>query len=110
MSIFAKIITREIPAKIVYEDDLCIAFHDINPAAPVHILLVPKKPIVSLDHAAPEDAPLLGYLLLKVAEIARKFGIAEKGYRVVTNIGPEGAQSVPHLHFHILGGRQMGGF
>jgi len=110
MTIFTKIINKEIPAKLVFEDDQCIAFHDIHPQAPVHVLLVPKKPIDSLAAMGPEDQALMGHLMLKVGEIARSLGIEEKGYRVVTNIGDEGGQSVRHLHFHIVGGRQMGGF
>jgi len=107
MTIFSKIINREIPAKIVFEDDLCLAFHDISPQAPVHVLLIPKKPIVSLDHLADEDAALLGHLMLKIRDVAKSLELDEKGYRVVSNIGDQGCQSVPHLHFHILGKRQM---
>jgi len=109
MTVFSKIINREIPAKIVFEDDLCLAFHDIHPEAPVHVLLVPKKPLTSLAQAGSEDKDLLAHLLLKVTDVARQLGIEERGYRVVTNVGREGGQSVPHLHFHILGGRPMGG-
>lgn len=105
-TIFGKIIRKEIPAKVVYEDDLCLCFHDVAPQAPVHVLLIPKKPIVSLAHAEAGDAEVLGHLLLKVKEIATQLGL-QKGYRVVTNIGEWGGQSVFHLHFHILGGRQM---
>lgn len=107
MTLFTKIIRREIPATIVYEDDLCLAFRDIQPQAPVHILLVPKKEIVSLAHLSEEDAPIVGHMMVKAKEIAAKQGLAEDGYRVVTNIGERGGQSVFHLHFHILGGRQM---
>lgn len=106
-TIFDKIIAREIPAKIVYEDDLCLAFRDIAPQAPQHVLLIPKKPIPSLDKVSPADQALLGHLMIKAAAIAKELGINESGYRMVTNINDDGGQSVAHLHFHILGGRQM---
>lgn len=106
-TLFTKIINKEIPADIVYEDDICLAFRDINPQAPVHILLIPKKEIVSISTLTEEDNEILGHLLLKSAEIAKQEGLEEKGYRVVTNIGNDGGQSVFHLHFHILGGRKM---
>lgn len=106
-SIFTKIINREIPAVIVYEDDLCISFRDIDPKAPQHILLVPKKEIKSLAEATEEDAPLLGHLLIKAGEIARDQGFSDSGYRVVINTNKEGGQAVYHIHLHILGGRQM---
>ena len=107
MTIFAKIIAREIPADIVHETETVLAFRDIQPQAPVHVLVIPKKPVVSLDHAEPEDARLLGDLMLACAEVARREGLDVGGYRVVTNIGNHGGQSVYHLHFHVLGGRQM---
>lgn len=107
MTIFSKIINREISANIVYEDDQCLAFTDINPQAPKHILLIPKKPIPSMADLKEEDASLLGYLMLKAAEIAKEQGLANNGYRVVVNTKDFGGQTVPHLHFHILGGRQM---
>lgn len=107
MTVFKKIIDRRIPAKIVYEDDLCLAFRDVNPQAPIHILLVPKQEIPSLAAATPEDHRLLGHLLVKAAEIARSEGLGARGYRVVVNAGPDGGQSVDHLHLHILGGRPM---
>ncbi len=106
-TIFDQIINREIPADIVYEDDLCIAFKDINPKAPVHILIIPKKNIVSLATTDQEDLKVLGHIMIKTAEIARNEGIEESGYRVVTNINADAGQSVFHLHFHILGGRKM---
>ncbi len=106
-SIFTKIINREIPAVIVYEDELCISFRDIDPKAPQHILLVPKKEIKSLAEATEEDAPLLGHLLVKAAEIARDQGFSDSGYRVVINTNKDGGQAVYHIHLHILGGRQM---
>jgi histidine triad (HIT) family protein len=107
MTIFKKIIDKEIPADIVYEDERCLAFRDINPQAPVHIQVIPKKELTNIAAAKKEDQDLLGYLLLKAAEIARKEGIAEKGFRLVLNNGRQAGQSVDHLHVHILGGRQM---
>lgn len=106
-TIFEKIITREIPAQIVYEDDLVLAFRDITPQAPTHILIVPKKPIPRIAEAGPEDHKLLGHLLLKAAEVAEKAGLKAAGYRLVINNGPDGGESVPHLHCHILGGRKL---
>ena len=106
-TIFSKIIRREIPAKIVYEDDLCLAFRDIQPQAPEHILLIPKKEISNLQAAAAADQNLLGHLLYRAAEIARSEGFAANGYRVVINNGRNGGQSVDHLHLHILAGRPM---
>jgi histidine triad (HIT) family protein len=105
-TIFSKIIRREIPADIVYEDDLCLAFRDIAPQAPVHILVIPKKPLPQLGDATPEDHALLGHLLLKVKQVAKDAGL-DGGYRVVINTGEDGGQTVDHLHLHILGGRQM---
>ena len=107
MTIFQKIIDKEIPADIVYEDELCLAFRDINPQAPVHVLVIPKRPIVSVANVAVEDAPLLGHLLVVAARVAELLELNEHGYRVVTNVGADGGQSVFHLHLHILGGRQM---
>jgi histidine triad (HIT) family protein len=105
-TIFSKIIRREIPADIVYEDDFCLAFRDVAPQAPVHILLIPKKPIVSLASTEPEDHRVLGHMMIKVRSIAEQAGLTN-GYRVVTNIGADGGQTVNHLHFHILGGRSL---
>ncbi|KZL51278.1 MULTISPECIES: histidine triad nucleotide-binding protein [Cyanophyceae] len=105
-TIFAKIIRREIPANIVYEDDLALAFTDVNPQAPVHILVIPKKPIVKLADAESQDQALLGHLLLTAQRVAAEAGL-NNGYRVVINNGADGGQSVYHLHLHILGGRQM---
>ncbi len=105
-TIFGKIIRREIPANIVYEDDLALAFKDINPQAPIHILVIPKKPIPQLDASTPEDQALLGHLLLTIKKVAKQAGLS-KGYRVVLNNGYDGGQTVYHLHFHILGDRQM---
>ena len=106
-TIFTKIIRKEIPAKIIYEDDLSLAFHDIKPQAPTHILVIPKKPIVSVEDIQPEDGALIGHLYLVIQCIAREQGIAEDGYRVVVNCGRNGGQEVPHLHFHLLAGRSM---
>lgn len=106
-TIFGKIIRREIPATIVYENETVLAFRDISPAAPTHILVIPKKPLVSVAHATKEDAQLIGELMLAAAEVARQEGIAEGGYRIVTNIGQHGGQTVFHLHLHVLGGRPM---
>lgn len=107
MTLFEKIIARQIPARIVYEDDSILAFHDINPGAPTHVLVVPKKPIARIAEAGEPDEKLLGHLLLKAAEIARQEGLAAGGFRLVINNGPDAGESVPHLHCHILGGREM---
>jgi histidine triad (HIT) family protein len=108
MTLFEKIVARQIPAKIIAEDDDLIAFHDINPQAPVHVLLVPKKPIPRLAEASDEDHSLLGKLLLKARELAEELGISQTGFRVVINSGRNGGETVPHLHVHILGGRPLG--
>jgi histidine triad (HIT) family protein len=105
-TIFTKIIRREIPADIVYEDNLAIAFRDINPQAPVHILVIPKQPIIQLSDAESQDHALMGHLLLTVKRVAEQVGLTN-GYRVVINNGSDGGQTVSHLHLHILGGRQM---
>ena len=107
MTIFQKIIAREIPAKVVWEDDEAIAFHDVNPQAPVHVLIVPKKVIPRLAEASESDRAALGKLLLVAAEIAKKLGLTG-GYRVVINNGPDAGESVPHLHVHLLGKRALG--
>ena len=106
-TIFSKIIKREIPADIVYEDDLAIAFKDITPQAPVHIIIIPKKPISQLAAAESEDEALLGHLLLTAKGVAQQVGLTN-GYRLVINNGSDGGQTVYHLHLHILGGREMG--
>lgn len=108
MSIFTEIIDREIPADIVYEDELCIAFRDINPKAPVHVLVVPKREIVSVAAAGPEDRELLGHLLVKAGEIAGQLGVSESGFRLVINTNEDAGQSVFHIHIHLLGGKGMG--
>lgn len=106
MTLFEKIIAREIPAKIVHEDEFCIAINDIQPQAPVHVLVIPKKPIPRVGQAESSDQTLLGHLLLTAAKIAKELNLAA-GYRVVINNGPHGGESVPHLHVHLLGGRQL---
>lgn len=106
-TIFQRIIDKEIQAKIAYEDELCLAFHDVKPQAPVHVLVIPKRPIISVGHLTAEDQTLAGHLLLVAKKVADQLGLSG-GYRVVANTGPDGGQSVDHLHFHILGGRQMG--
>ena len=106
-TLFEKIIAREIPAQIVYEDDLVIAFRDIAPKAPTHVLLIPKKPIPRIAEAEPEDQTVLGHLLLKAGEVAEQLGLKQGGFRLVFNNGPDAGEAVPHLHCHILGGRQM---
>lgn len=103
--IFTKIINQEIPADIVYEDDTCLAFKDINPQAPVHILLIPKKEISSVQEVKSEDQQLMGHLMTKVPEIAKKLNLAS--YRLVVNTGEDAGQTVFHLHIHILGGRKL---
>src|ERR1700735_1497546 len=107
MTLFQKIIAREIPAKIISENDDLIVFHDINPQAPVHVLLVPKKPIPRLAEATAEDGIVLAKLLLKAQETAKALGIAQTGFRVVINSGRNGGETVPHLHVHLLGGRLL---
>lgn len=106
-TLFEKIVAREIPAQIVFEDDLVLAIRDINPKAPTHVLIFPKKPLPRIAEAIPEDHKLLGHLLLKAAEVADKLGLKQSGYRLVINNGPDGGESVPHLHCHILGGRAL---
>ena len=105
-TIFKKIIDGEIPAEIVYEDELCLAFKDIQPAAPVHVLVIPKKEIENVAALSDDDQALAGHLLLAVGKVARKLGL-EDGYRVVANCGRDGGQSVDHLHLHILSGRKL---
>lgn len=105
-TIFKRIIDRELPASIVHEDDRCLAFHDVNPQAPTHILIIPLKEIPSLADAEPQDEAILGHLLLVAAKLARDLNL-ENGYRTVINIGDDGGQTVDHLHVHLLGGRQL---
>lgn len=106
-TLFQKIIDREIPAKIEYEDEQCIVLHDIQPQAPVHLLIVPKKPIARVAEAGPEDQATLGHLILVAGQMAKKLNLAQ-GFRLVINNGPHASESVPHLHVHLLAKRQMG--
>jgi histidine triad (HIT) family protein len=107
MTIFEKIAAREIPARIVHETEEFLAFHDVNPQAPVHVLIVPKRVIPRIAGASAADAELLGKMLVATREIAEKVGVAESGYRIVINNGPDAGESVPHLHMHLLGGRHL---
>ncbi|MFM8805535.1 MAG: histidine triad nucleotide-binding protein [Planctomycetia bacterium] len=106
-TIFSRIIRREIPARIEHEDDLCLAFHDVAPQAPVHVLVIPKRPIPSLADVTVADEPLLGHLVTVASSLARKLGL-DGGYRLVVNTGHDGGQTVHHLHVHLLGGRSLG--
>lgn len=106
-NIFLKIIDKTIPAKIAHEDDLCLAFHDINPQAPVHVLIIPKKVIRTHDDATADDQALLGHLHLVAIKLAKELGLVN-GYRLVLNCNADGGQTVPHLHVHLLGGRALG--
>ena len=105
-TLFQKIIDREIPVGIEFEDDQCIVIQDINPQAPTHLLVIPKQVIARVGEAAPEDAALLGHLLLVARDMAKKMGL-EEGFRIIINNGPHGGETVPHLHVHVLGGRAM---
>lgn len=105
-TIFGRIIRGEIPARIEHDDDLCLAFHDVAPQAPTHVLVIPKKPIPSLAEAEDDDEQLLGHLVLVATRLARKLGLGD-GYRLVVNCGRNGGQSVDHLHVHLLGGRPL---
>lgn len=105
-TIFKKIIDREIPASVVYEDEQCLAFHDVRPEAPTHVLVIPKKEIASLNHLTAEDEALIGHLWSVIPRLANELGL-KNGYRVVVNCGPDAGQTVDHLHFHVLGGRNM---
>jgi histidine triad (HIT) family protein len=106
-SIFTKIIAREIPADIVFEDDRCVAFRDVHPQAPVHLLVIPKKEISRVAATELSDEPLLGHLIRVAQMVAKQEGLHESGFRLVINNGPDGGESVPHLHVHVLGGRAM---
>jgi histidine triad (HIT) family protein len=106
-TVFQRIIDREIPAEIVYEDECCIAFKDIRPAAPVHVLVVPKKPIPTLQEITPDDEATIGHLFVAMKQIAEKLGLTN-GFRVVGNCGPDAGQEVMHVHFHMLAGRAFG--
>ncbi len=107
MTIFAKILAGEIPAEFVYEDELAVAFPDVAPQAPFHVLVIPRKPLTSVAAAEQDDTALLGHLLRVAAAVAAEAGLDEDGYRVVTNVGADGGQTVEHLHLHVLGGRAM---
>ncbi|MDR3377854.1 MAG: histidine triad nucleotide-binding protein [Verrucomicrobiae bacterium] len=106
-TLFEKIAAREIPAQIVYEDDLVLAIRDIHPQAPTHVLMFPKQLVPRIAEATPEQHKLLGHLLLKAAAVADQLGLTQSGYRLVINNGPDGGETVPHLHCHILGGRPL---
>lgn len=106
-TLFERIIAREIPAEIVYEDELALCFHDVSPQAPLHLLLIPKKPIPRIALATEEDAALLGHLFSRIPLIAAEQGVVETGFRVVVNNGPDGGETVPHLHIHLLAGRPL---
>jgi histidine triad (HIT) family protein len=105
-TVFARIIRGEIPARIEHDDDLCLAFHDVAPQAPVHVLVIPKRPLESLTGVTVDDTALLGHLVVVATQLARRLGL-ESGYRLVVNCGPDGGQSVDHLHMHLLGGRRL---
>lgn len=105
-TIFKRIIDKEIPADIVYEDDQCLAFKDIAPKAPTHVLIIPKKEIATVDDVADEDAALIGHMWIVIRNLASDLGL-EEGYRVIVNCKEAGGQEVPHLHYHLLGGRKM---
>jgi len=107
-TIFSKIVRREIPADIVYQDERVTAFRDINPQAPTHILIVPNKPIPTVNDVTPEDEALLGHMFVVAAEVARQEGVAERGYRLLVNCGKDAGQVVFHLHMHLFGGRPLG--
>jgi len=105
--LFCRIVKKEIPSKVIYEDELILAFHDISPQAPVHVLIIPKKHIGSLDDAGAADAELMGKMILQAAEIARELKIAKSGYRTVFNTNADAGMAVGHIHLHLLGGRKM---
>lgn len=105
--IFCKIIKGDIPSEKVYEDELILAFKDINPEAPIHIVVIPKKHIKSLNELTEKDADIVAHIYIKTKELAQELGINKKGYRIVTNCGEQGGQTVNHLHFHVLGGRNL---
>jgi len=105
--IFCQIVAGKIPSEIVYQDDEVIAFRDINPQAPIHLLIIPKRHIPSLTHLTEEDLPLMGHMVNTANRLARREGIAESGYRLAISCGKEGGQLVPHLHLHLIGGRRL---
>jgi len=108
MTLFTKILQGQIPGNIVYQDDVCFAIRDINPQAPVHVLLIPKKEIPSMNELSAEDNALMGHLMKKVSEIAKAEGIDQNGYRLIVNNGSHAGQTVSHIHLHIIGGRALG--
>lgn len=105
-TLFQRIADGEIPAKLIHEDALCVAFHDLAPQAPTHVLIVPRKPLPRVAEASGDDQAMLGHLLLVAGQLSRQLGLA-KGFRIVINNGPDGGESVPHLHVHLLGGRPL---
>jgi histidine triad (HIT) family protein len=107
-TIFSRIIAGEIPATIVYRDEYCVAFRDVQPQAPVHLLIVPTEPIPGVAEVEPAHERMLGHLLVVAARLGREFGVAESGYRLILNHGDDAGQTVPHLHIHLLGGRPLG--
>ncbi|WLQ12467.1 histidine triad nucleotide-binding protein [Hahella aquimaris] len=107
-TIFSKIIKREIPADIIYEDEFCLAFNDINPQAPVHFLVIPKKPIATINDIEEQDRELVGHLYIAAAKIAKEKGFADDGYRVVMNCNESAGQTVFHIHLHVLAGKPLG--
>ena len=107
MTLFEKIANHEIPAKILHEDSDLVAFHDINPQAPYHIVIIPRRPIASINEVETSDAELIGKMIVLARTLARQIGISESGYRLVFNCGPDAGQSVDHIHLHLLGGRAM---
>lgn len=107
-TVFSKIIEGTIPAKKVFENERILAFYDIEPAAPVHVLIIPKKPIPSMNEVTPEDLPLIGEIHAVAQQIAAELGIKESGYRLINNCGPDSGQAVPHLHYHLIGGAKLG--
>lgn len=106
--IFCKIVNKEIPSEVLYEDESILAFKDINPVAPVHVLVIPKKHIISVNDLIEQDAQLIGTMFIVMKKLAAQLGVAESGYRIVTNIGPDGGQVVGHLHYHLIGGKALG--
>lgn len=106
-TLFERICAKEIPADIIYEDEHIVAFRDIKPVAPTHVLIIPRKPIATLEDATPQDHAVLGHLLLKVPGIAARLGLAASGYRLILNNGRDAGQEVPHLHFHLIAGRKL---
>lgn len=106
-TVFSKIIRKEIPAEIVYEDDAVLAFHDIHPIAPVHVLIIPKKPIESIETLENDDASIVSRMFIAARDIARNLNISEKGYKLLIRVGRDGGQEIPHLHLHLLGGARL---